>query len=76
MRVNDPKLKVLDDGAAQLTMSWRSRRPYNDTTEAVDRAQAFSLDVFMKSGKTISDTYAEALEQYAIPTQEPGGQPE
>ena len=76
VRVNDPKLKVLDDGAAQLTMSWRSRRPYNDTTEAVDRAQAFSLDVFMKSGKTISDTYAEALEQYAIPTQEPGGQPE
>ena len=76
VRVNDPKLKVLDDGAAQLTMSWRNRRPYNDTTEAVDRAQAFSLDVFMKSGKTISDTYAEALEQYAIPTQEPGGQPE
>lgn len=76
VRVNDPKLKVLDDGAAQLTISWRSRRPYRDTAEDRTRAQSFNLDVFMKSGKTISDAYAEALERYAVPIQEPGGQPE
>ena len=76
VRVKDPKLKVLDDGAAQLTIGWRSRRPYNDTMEAVVPAQTFSLDVFMKSGKTISDAYAEALERYAIPTQDTGRQPE
>ena len=76
VRVNDPKLKVLDDGAAQLTISWRSRRPYNDTTEAAARAQAFNLDVFMRTGKTISDADAEALERYAVPTQETGRQPE
>lgn len=76
VRVKDPKLKVLDDGAAQLTLGWRSRRPYRDTVEDRTQAQAFNLDVFMKSGKTISDAYAEVLEQYAIPTQEHGGQPE
>ena len=40
VRINDPQLKVLDDGAAQLTISWRSRRPYSDTT--ADREQAHS----------------------------------
>lgn len=29
IRVRDPALKVLDDGAAQMSVSWRSRRPYN-----------------------------------------------
>ena len=28
VRLNDPKLKILDDGAAQLTITWRSRRPH------------------------------------------------
>lgn len=76
VRVKDPELRVLDDGAAQLTISWRSRRPYNDTTEVTAKVQAINLDVFMKSGKTISDEYAEALERYAIPAQDTGGQPE
>lgn len=67
LRINDPKLKALDDGAAQLTISWRSRRPYKDAGEGAQRSQAFYFDVFMKSGKEISDTYAEALEKYAVP---------
>lgn len=75
VRVNDPKLKVLDDGAAQLTVTWRSRRPYSDTMEERERAQAINVDVFMKSGKTITDAYAEALESYAVPLN-PGSQPE
>lgn len=66
IRVNDPKLKILDDGSAQLTLNWRSRRPYNDTLEEVQHSQSFNVDMFMKSGKEISDTYAEALEKYAV----------
>lgn len=69
VRVADPKLKVLDDGAAQLTINWRSRRPYNDVLEEKTRTQSFSFDVFMKSGKEISDAYAEVLEKYAVPLQ-------
>lgn len=69
VRVSDPKLKVLDDGAAQVTINWRSRRPYNGALEEKTRAQAFNFDVFMKSGKEISDAYAEVLEKYAIPLQ-------
>ena len=76
VRINDPQLKVLDDGAAQITISWRSRRPYNDTTAYRERAHSFNVDVFMKSGKTISDAYAEALEKYAVPINHSGGQPE
>ncbi len=64
--MNDPKLKILDDGSAQLTLNWRSRRPYNDTLEEVQHSQSFNVDMFMKSGKEISDTYAEALEKYAV----------
>lgn len=30
IRLNDPDLKMLDDGAAQVKISWRSRRPYDD----------------------------------------------
>lgn len=76
VRVNDPQLKVLDDGAAQLTISWRSRRPYKDVADGATRAQAFNVDVFMQSGKTISDTYAETLESYSIPLNSSGGEPE
>ena len=67
VRVDDPSMKVVDDGAAQLTIHWKSRRPYNDTLADVTQVQSFNLDLFMKSGKTISDAYAETLERYAIP---------
>lgn len=76
VRVNDPKLKMLDDGAAQLTINWRSRKPYNDTAVGAQRSQTFYVDVFMKSGKEISDAYAEALERYAVPLNSNGGEPE
>lgn len=66
VRVDDPKLKTLDDGAAQLTISWRSRKPYDDTAEGSKRSRSFNVDMFMKSGKEISDAYAEALDKYAV----------
>ena len=62
VRINDPQLKVLDDGAAQLTISWRSRRPYSDTTADRERAHSINVDVFMKSGKTISDAYGYTMD--------------
>lgn len=76
IRLDDPELKVLDSGAAQLTLSWISRRPYNDTAAGAQRSRSFSVDVFMKSGKEISDAYAEALEKYAVPLQTNGAKPE
>ncbi len=76
IRLDDPKLKILDDGAAQLTITWRSRRPYNDAAAEAQRSQAFYMDMFMKSGKTISDAYAEALEKYAVPLNPNGTKPE
>ena len=72
VRVDDPSLKVVDDGAAQLTINWRSRRPYDDTIAPRTKASSFDLNMFMKSGETISDEYARALEKYAIPTNQPG----
>lgn len=75
VRVNDPKLKILDDGAAQLSIDWRSRRPYNDTAAGAQRSQSFNVDIFMKSGKEVSDAYAEALKKYAVPLDLNGGKP-
>lgn len=76
LRVNDPKLKGLDDGTAQLTIRWKSRRPYKDTQKMAQRSQLFYLDVFMKSGKQISDAYTKTLEQYAVPLNFSGIKPE
>lgn len=75
VRVNDPRLKLLDDGAAQLTITWRNRKPYSNVLDAPERAQAINVDVFVRSGKTITDAYAEALESYLIPLNS-GSQPE
>lgn len=75
VRVDDPKFKALDGEAAQLTVSWRSRKPYKDVAEGNATVQTFNFDVFMKSGRTISDEEAEALEPYAIPLQLSGEKP-
>lgn len=76
VRVNDPALKALDDGAAQLTVGWRSRKPYSDTAAGATRSQSFDVNVFMRSGKTVTDAYAETLESYAVPLNSPGKAPE
>jgi len=70
LRINDPELKGLENGTAQLAVSWRSRRPYKDMQEVTQRSQSFYLDMFLKSGKQVSDAYAETLEQYAVPLEE------
>lgn len=75
VRIDDPSLKVLDDGAAQLTISWRSRKPYSDTINRPEKMTQYELTVHMQSGRTVSEAYAEALEKYAIPLNSPGSQP-
>ena len=80
VRVKDPTIKVLDNGAAQLTIEWRSRRPYKD--DGAGKMQTYEVGNWNKAElymeKTISDAYAEALERYAVPVtqQKNGGDPE
>ena len=46
LRVNNPSLKVLDDGAAQLALAWRSRRPYDH--EDAPLMQRYHLKMWAK----------------------------
>lgn len=69
VRISDPTLAVLDGGAAQLTIKWRSRKPYN-TIDGIP-VMRFNFDVFMKSGKIISDAEAAEIEQYAAQSNQP-----
>lgn len=68
IRLDDPKLKVLDNGAAQLSLSWTSRRPY-DTEETV-KMQSYEVenwnnpDIYVS--RVIPVAFAEAIEQYAV----------
>lgn len=82
IRLDDPKLKVLDNGAAQLTLNWTSRRPY-DAEETV-KMQTYEVegwkspDIYLS--RTIPMAYAEAIEKYAVdiptPPQKAGKIPE
>ncbi len=66
LRVDDPKLKMLDNGAAQLEITWTSRRPYD--TEAATKAGAYHIEQWNKPGlyesKVIDAAMEAALEKY------------
>lgn len=54
LRINDPALKAIDDkatglGAAQLHISWKSRRPYDSNAGLL--MQSFHLFLHDKSGE-------------------------
>lgn len=78
LRIDDPSLKILDDGAAQLTLNWRSRRPY-DMTEAT-KMQTFEVegwknpDIYIE--RVIPAAFAEAITHcktmYPTPPQNAG----
>lgn len=72
VRVDDPKAKLLDSGAAQLTLSWRGRKPYDDTLQEGEKVQHFYPQIVPKPGKTVTEAYADALERYAIPLNSSG----
>lgn len=69
LRIGDPKLKVLDNGAAQLQIDWTSRRPYN--SEQSEKMRNFEIMKWNNSDKyrsrTTSEAYQEAISKYAIP---------
>lgn len=68
IRLDDPKLTALDDGAAQLTLSWVSRRPY-DTEQAV-KMQTYEVEGWnnpdLYISRVIPTAFAEAIEHYAV----------
>lgn len=61
IRINDPALKTLDDGAAQLTLSWRSRRPYNGE----DAQKVMTIDLSMY-GKQYTQTAIDEETETAV----------
>lgn len=71
IRTSDPQLKILDDGAAQLQIEWTSRRLYNAEESA--KIQNYEVEYWKKSEayteRIISPAYAEAIEQYALISQ-------
>ncbi len=66
LRVNDPKLKPLDNGAVQLEITWTSRRSY-DTGVSV-KAQSYHIQQWGKpelyESKVIDAAMEVALSKY------------
>jgi len=46
-RIDDPSLRIVDDGAVQLTLMWDSRRPYHQ--EEYEQMAEFQAEIFVKS---------------------------
>lgn len=44
IRINDPDLRVIDEGVAQAVISWRSRRPYNREDSAAVEEYTFNIN--------------------------------
>lgn len=57
IRLKDPKLSTIDNGAVQLKIEWTSRRPYS--AEEIPKMQTFDADCSCKAA------YTQAVEQYA-----------
>ena len=47
IRLNDPSVRVIDDGAAQLTLNWKSPRPY--FRESVEKMMIYHTSIWIKS---------------------------
>lgn len=66
LRINDPKLKSLDNGAVQLEITWTSRRPYD--AEESEKAQAYHIQQWGKpelyESKVIDAAMEAALSKY------------
>lgn len=66
LRVDDPKLKMPDNGAAQLEITWTSRRPYG--TETATKTQTYHIGQWDKpqlyESRVIDAAMEAALEKY------------
>lgn len=47
LRLNDPSAKVIDNGVAQLTLTWTSRRPYD--CEEVQKMMVWEAESYLKT---------------------------
>lgn len=47
LRLNDPSVNVTENGVAQLTLSWTSRRPYD--SEEVQKMVVWEADSYIKT---------------------------
>ena len=70
IRISNPSLKVLDDGAAQLALSWRSRRPYDH--EDAPMMQRYDLSMWAKEyhQPEITEAMEAAISGYHLLKQE------
>lgn len=70
LRVNNPALRMVDDGAAQLTISWRSRRPYDFEDEVM--MQTYDLSMWAKAYQepVITEAMEAAISGYHLLKQE------
>jgi hypothetical protein len=50
LRINDPILKIVDDGVVQLQISFTSRQPYEDSEIIYNKMQAYHLEMEGKNG--------------------------
>lgn len=67
IRVKDPRLKVIDTGAAQLVIEWRDRKPYADTTVEYPEVSGSWVN-FLPKSEELTDTDAETILTQALQT--------
>lgn len=60
-RVKDPEIKTADDGAVQLTISWDSRRPYNNDSADAPTANKINVRIALKKYENAVEKFSAAL---------------
>lgn len=65
VRLRDPSIKLLDDGACQVQISWRSTRLYD--AEVYEKMMTFEANYHMKyAEKVVTEAMEQALNRYSI----------
>lgn len=64
IRINDPKLELLDDGTAQLIISWRSIRPYENYVNEPEKLKGpFKCDFLPPPAKEVYDPLVDLTDE-------------
>lgn len=53
VRVEDPSIEIIENGIVQLTLNWKSRRPYKQIE--TPKTQKFHIDVFLQTKKEVKN---------------------
>ena len=59
VRIKDPRLRKVEDGAVQLVIEWRSRKPYNDP--AAIKMQSYVIENWYEQD-TVEAAFRAAIE--------------